>query len=244
MPLWRQTILISGCITIIVCSSKILKNLAVASSLLGRCHLGQLAPILSGWNSLSITRLLLEGTRSNLRSSVLHPRRHIDLLMVILGVLIHVLPLSVRRNVAAIVNGQLLIASVVIKFYLLPREAVLVYPHILLIVQAPKLAGAVAILLVVARDAAVYGTDALPCDQGWQHLLLGSVSLHLTHDVIMILFVQVSYFGEAHLVARVLILDIVKVVLAPSNNVVRIVSVPWVAGHAVVGNTYEIWRGI
>ena len=104
------------------------------------------------------------------------------------------------------VSRQLFITAMMIQFYLLTREAMLSSTHVGLVVQTAQLAGTVAILLIVRSSTD--GANTLACDQRWQHLLL-SIPLHLAHDIIMVLLVEICYFRESNLVSRILILDFI-----------------------------------
>ena len=61
----------------------------------------------------------------------------------------------------------------------------------------------------------------------------------------MVLFIQISYFGETNLIARILVLKLIQVVLAPSYNVIGIIgAISGISTHAIVANTDEIGGGI
>ena len=100
-------------------------------------------------------------------------------------------------------------------------------------------------MLIVARGSSTRRSNTLSSNKWWQHLLLSSISLHLTHYVVMVLFIQISYFGETNLIARILVLKLIQVVLAPSYNVIGIIgAISGISTHAIVANTDEIGGGI
>ena len=80
-------------------------------------------------------------------------------------------------------------------------------------------------------------TERLTRNQRWEHSLL-RVGAHLTHNVIVVLLVQVRNLGQSDLVATVLVLILFQVVPSPSDDVSSVLM-PAV-GHAVSGHTHKI----
>ena len=61
----------------------------------------------------------------------------------------------------------------------------------------------------------------------------------------MVLFIQISYFRETNLIARILVLKLIQVILAPSYNVIGIIgAISRICTHAIVTNTDKIWGGV
>lgn len=78
-----------------------------------------------------------------------------------------------------------------------------------LVVHAPQFRGPVGILLIppVVIEATLV-SDGLTRHKRWQHSLL-RIRPHLSHYIIMILFVQVCNLGQSNLVATVLVFIII-----------------------------------
>ena len=189
MAFGRQAILISWRITIILNCPEVLQDFTTGSWFLRWVHIREPSLALARWNSLATWRLLLlESTCAYLGAPILNSR--LKRWLFVLGILVHVLLFTlimVRRHVASLVSRQLFIRAMVVQFYLLTREAV-INTHIRLIIEAPQLRGPVSILLIVARRS-TRRSDTLSSNQRREHLLLSGISLHLSHYIVMILFV-------------------------------------------------------
>jgi hypothetical protein len=98
----------------------------------------------------------------------------------------------------------------------------------MLIVETSQLRWSVSIALVVtaiqARRGSSWWTHTLASNQRRKSTLLSILS-ELLHHVLMILFVEVGDLWESHLIARILILELIKVVLASPDNIYCIISV-------------------
>ena len=58
----------------------------------------------------------------------------------------------------------------------------------------------------------------------------------------MILFIQIRYFRESNLVARILILEFIQVVLTPPYDIVSIIRpVSRVSSHSIITHTDKVW---
>lgn len=149
-----------------------------------------------------------------------------------------------RRAVVAAITRQLLLAIMLVQLDSLARQAVVHAADVVLVIQAPQLRRAVAVLLVVVRQIDVRvrrRTHALP-GQRWQHTLL-RIPLHLAQHVVVVLLVQVRNLRQSHLVARVLVLVVVQEILAPADNVYGVVlSVPRVPSHRVTSHADQVGR--
>ena len=74
----------------------------------------------------------------------------------------------------------------------------------------------------------------------WRKIPLSRVSSHLTHNIVMILLVQICYFWKSYLVSTILIFKLIEVIFASSNNVHSIVYMSTVL-KAVTCNTHQVW---
>jgi hypothetical protein len=57
----------------------------------------------------------------------------------------------------------------------------------------------------------------------------------------MVLFIQVGDLGEPHLVARILIFQLIEIVFAPPDNIYWVVAVSGVAAQAIAIYADQIW---